>query len=241
VRTRIRVTRFGGALTLLLAATGCPEQGTSTGTSGGSGTSGSEVSAPPARWLNGIRQGDLLTYRLRRPEQMDLNVRMRVQRLVRRGESGVAAEIVPDGEQPTDAQLSARWLAGDETGLYQMNAGGQLADPGFVPLDASGRVIAEARAARIWRIPPEWHAAMEHTQGALDDGWSVDDLEMTIDGPVRGDRCATIQKREDDGATRVLICANLGAVQVVRLRHDEIEEERWTLVEVGRSVQSGMP
>ena len=235
--TRVsRTTLVFLTLCATLSSCGGPETGTRS--SGGHGSSG-VIDAPATRWLEGIRQGDILTYRVTRPEQADASVRLRVQRMVRRGERGVAAHLVPDGAPPLDVSVTARWLAGDDSGLFQMNEDGQLADPGFVPLDDTGRVMAEARAARIWRIPPEWRTAMQRSSGALDDGWSVDELEMTIDGPVRGDRCATIQHHEDDGTiTRVLICANLGAVQVMRMRRDDIEEERWTLVEVGRSIQS---
>ncbi len=228
-----------GLLALAASLSSCGGPQTGTGSGAGSATGTDTMEAPPARWLEGIRQGDILTYRVTRPEQADASVRLKVQRMVRRGDSGVAAHLIPDGPPPLDLSVTARWLAGDETGLFQLNEDGQLADPGFVPLDDAGRVVAEARAARIWRIPPEWRAAMQRSTGALDDGWSVDDLEMTIDGPVRGDRCATIQHREDEGTiTRVLICANLGAVQVMRMRRDDIEQERWTLVEVGRSIQS---
>lgn len=185
-------------------------------------------------WLAGIEQGDVLSYRVEAPDAPIRTVRVRVDRMVRQGNSA-AALLVPvhDASEVADPSLTPRWLAGDAEGLYELQAHEALLDPGFTPLDPTGRVIDSGRDAALWRVPQSWDEVVHHEQTHSVGGWSVEELDLTLDGPVRGDRCTRIRK--DTGTTRVrmTICANVGMVDLERGDDTEIGES-WELTEIVR-------
>jgi hypothetical protein len=184
------------------------------------------------RWLESLKQGDVLVYRVRTADGREQDARFRVQKLVRRGH-GVAARMEPVAPGIDSPAAAGYWIAGDETALYRLEAHAALADPGFVPLDDSGRVVPEGRADARWRIPAEWKNEMEGDSSqreSVEQGWEVDELEMTLDGPVRGDSCARISRTGPDGFVRLVVCANIGMVELESGSSEEIPEESWKLV-----------
>lgn len=183
----------------------------------------------------------MLAYDVESADGGHRTVRLRVEQLVRRGH-GVAARLVPLERTPDEGERSliARWLAGDETGLYQISDTRDLADPGFVPLDSSGRVVTTSERV-VWRIPREWQASLSTPGSALDQGWAVDELDLVLDGPVRGDRCARIVRQQSERTTRLLVCANLGIVEALDGDDQDLRSERWRLVEVTHDLDSHPP
>ena len=183
-------------------------------------------------WLTGIRSEDVLVYRVRGPEAPVTTVRFEAARVERRGH-GVAVLLRPVSSAP-GLELHSYWLVGDADGLYQLRRHASLADPGFTPLDDEGRAISEVRNADTWRLPRGWEDLNE-SQGALpSDGWSIEELQMVLDGPVRGDRCALIVKRTSRPALRITVCSNVG---IVELQQGELGQtgEHWELVQITRS------
>jgi hypothetical protein len=192
------------------------------------------VDARDPRWLESLKRGDVLVYRVRMADGRENDARFRVRGLVRRGH-GVAARMEPVPSGIAGPEAAGYWIAGDETGLYRLEAHAALADPGFVPLDDEGRVIPEGRVDARWRIPAEWKSEMEggsRDKPAIDRGWVVDELEMTLDGPVRGDSCARISKTDPDGVVRLVVCANIGMVELESGAPEEIADESWKLVAI---------
>lgn len=124
-----------------------------------------------------------------------------------------------------------------------------------VPLDDSGRVVPEGRVdtrrripvewtvvpeGRVdmrWRIPAEWKTGIDdesRQQQAIDKGWEVNELDMTLNDPVRGDSCARITRNDPEGFVRLLVCANIGMVELESSPSEEIRRESWKLVEIER-------
>jgi hypothetical protein len=154
--------------------------------------------------------------------------------MVRQGKSA-AALLVPaaDSSETSDSTLTPHWLAGDADGLYELQAHEALLDPGFTPLDADGRVIDSGRTGALWRVPQSWDEVVHHEQTNAVGGWAVEELDLTLDGPVRGDRCARISKQTDNGRVRMTVCANIGMVDLQRGDDTEIGEA-WELTEIVR-------
>lgn len=194
------------------------------------GAQAADASGPS--WLESLRPGDVLVYRVRTADGREQDARFRVQKLVRRGH-GVAARMEPVAPGIDSPAATGYWIAGDETALYRLEAHAALADPGFIPLDDGGRVVPEGRADARWRIPAEWKNEMEGDSSqreSVEQGWVVDELEMTLEGPVRGDSCARISRTGPDGFVRLVVCANIGMVELESGSSEEIPEESWKLV-----------
>lgn len=183
-------------------------------------------------WLAGIQQGDVLSYRIETPNSHTHTVRIRVERMIRQGQSA-AALLVPIGAE-VHAEVKAHWLAGDAEGLYELQAHESLLEPGFTPIAADGRVIDSGRSQALWRVPQSWDEVVQHEQQATLSGWSVEELDLTLEGPVRGDRCARISKEVDGKRVRMTICANLGMVDLTRGDDQELGET-WELIEIARA------
>lgn len=182
-------------------------------------------------WLAGLAEGDVLSYQVETPDSHPHTVQLRVQRLLRQGKSA-AALLVPVGDS-IDERVKAHWIAGDADGLYELQAHEALLDPGFTPLDGNGRVIDSGRTAALWRVPQSWDEVVHHEDTAALGGWAVEELDLTLDGPVRGDRCARIRKEADGLTIRMTVCANLGMVDLQRGGDQEIGES-WELVQIAR-------
>lgn len=183
--------------------------------------------APATPWLTGLQPDNVLTYQVRTNDGQVLTARYRVGRLVRRG-AGVAALMLPLPDSDYGLPLAAYWLAGDDRALYRLDRPPELADPDFVPLDGQGTVLSDAATVTRWRVPREWEQMANASSG---DGWEVEELDMVVDGPVRGDRCAQIRQHAADVPSRLTICGNVGLVAMVRGPEGSMGE-RWELMGV---------
>ena len=111
-----------------------------------------------------------------------------------------------------------------------------LTQPGFEPIDAAGAIVTEARDAIAWRVELGWaegSAASMLGAGAGEGGWRVEGHQQTVEGPVRGARCVRMRRQEGEASTRMLVCANLGLVELSRTGGDESDTQSWRLVDVG--------
>lgn len=178
-------------------------------------------------WLAALAEGDVMTYSVQTQDRDLVTVDLTVARLVRRG-TGVAVLLSPTAA-PGEVEVESHWLAGDDHGLYRLPRHEDLEDPGFVPLDAQGRVQADSRRGAKWRVPTSWPQ-----EGSLEgEGWELEELELTLDGPVRGQRCARIRRQRGERVTRLTICADLGMVELSR-GTEAHPSERWHLLRILR-------
>jgi hypothetical protein len=181
------------------------------------------------RWLASLRAGDTLVFSVVVGEAQPVAVQYRLTRLEHRGVS-VAALFVPEPAPDYPGALEPYWLAGDAQALWRLDHHPSLLEPGFVPLDASGRVLLDPRqGAALWLSGP-WSDTRVDQHGP-DEGWVVEELSMTLEGPVRGDRCARLARAEVGQA--VVVCGDVGVVQLERGESGPAAE-RWTLVEIRR-------
>lgn len=185
-------------------------------------------------WLAGLEPGDVLTYRIEAPDSAPRTLRVRVDRMRREGKSA-AALLVPisDTGEANDSSFKPHWIAGDAEGLYELRAHESLLDPGFTPLDGNGRVIDSGREGALFRVPQSWDEVIHHEETSVVGGWAVEELDLSLDGPVRGDRCARISKQLEGTLVRMTVCANVGMVDLQRGGEQELGE-RWELVEISR-------
>lgn len=182
-----------------------------------------------AGWLDALLEGDVLSYRVRVGDGEEVVARQRIARLVRRGES-VAALLWPDPSSSAfGVDLAPHWLAGDGEALYRLPSDPELADPGIVPLDASGRVIADARGAALWRVPHGWRDAAKRDPA---ESWTAEELSLLVEGPVRGDHCLGISHAGPE-PTRIVVCASVGLVEL-RRGPEEAPTEVRELVQITR-------
>lgn len=188
------------------------------------------VNTESPAWLAGLEEGDILSYRVETPDSHPVTVQVRVERM-RRVDKSAAALLVPNGND-VEGRVKPHWIAGDSEGLYELQAHESLLDPGFTPLDPNGRVIDSGRNGALWRVPQSWDEIVNHDQAAELGGWAVEELDLTLDGPVRGDRCTRISKVSESVPVRMTVCANLGMVDLQR-GNDQIAET-WELVEIVR-------
>jgi len=206
----------------------------------GGSVAGPVEAAPPARWLESLSEGLVLTYAIRLEDEGSASVRMRVARVVRRGD-GVAVQFLPMGAAPDGVAAEGHWLAADGRSLQQIALRGAVLDPLFVPLDTAGRVVrpdVPAAGGSSWSLPATWTGGEEGGEReSLSGGWWIDEFDLRLEGPVRGDRCARIARQDGDEVTRLLVCANLGVVEIERGESEERIREHWRLVEVARPIQ----
>lgn len=189
-------------------------------------------------WLASIEQGDVMSYRVQTPDSHPQTIQLRVERMQRLGNSA-AALLVPIGTT-TNESIKPHWIAGDADGLYELQTHESLLDPGFTPLDAQGRVIDSGRNSALFRVPRSWDEVVHHETGPTSGGWSVEELDLTLDGPVRGDRCARISKQLEGTRIRMTVCANVGMVDLQRGDEQEIGES-WELIEIARLATPAAP
>jgi hypothetical protein len=191
------------------------------------GTSDSRVD--DARWLAGLRRDDLLRFSVVIGEAQPVSVGYRLSRLERRGHS-VAALFEPEPAPDYPGVLTPYWLAGNDEALWRLDHHPQLIEPGFVPLAADGRVLLDPRqGAALW-LSTRWQDQSAEERGP-DQGWVIEELSMTLEGPVRGDRCARLSRVE--GGQVVVVCGDVGVVQLERGGLGPAAEH-WQLVEIRR-------
>jgi hypothetical protein len=187
-------------------------------------------------WLAALTEGDEVTYRVTNAERQAQLIRFTVKRMERR-QLGVAALLVPDGDSPV-THAHPYWLAADEDGLYQLDRHVALLDPQYLPLDAVGHVARDVKSVSMWRLPKEWQAL--DRGAASGDGFVIEELQMVLDGPVRGDRCAVLMQRTTTPRTVMTVCANVGIVEI-RREEDNQMGEVWELVEIRSARGSAVP
>jgi len=191
------------------------------------GVAKSRVDDP--RWLAGLARDDLLIFRVVSGEAQAIDVSFRLSRLERRG-SSVAALFEPEPALDYPGKLEPYWLAGNSEALWRLDHHPQLIEPGFVPLAADGRVLLDPnQGAALW-LSNRWEQPNAE-QREPDQGWVVEELSMTLEGPVRGDRCARLSRAEGNQA--VVVCGDVGVVQVDRGAQGPAAEH-WQLVEIRR-------
>lgn len=181
-------------------------------------------------WLRRLAEQDILTYVVQRGDERDgVTVQLVVQKLIRRG-AGVAALLLPR-EPSADVASQPHWLVGDAGGLYRLEGHVDLAEPGIVPLDAEGHILGQSLSGVRWQFPSGWPAR----ESAPDrEGWQVEELELVLEGPVQGQRCARIRREDQGQATRITVCADLGMVETIR---GDVESpvESWSLARIQRA------
>ena len=181
-------------------------------------------------WLRRLAEHDILTYVVQRGQEGDgATVELLVQRLVRRG-SGVAALLVPH-DDVGEVQCQPHWLVGDEGGLYRLEGLVDLKEPGFVPLDQAGQLLGPSRGGVRWQLPAGWP---KQPPAPDRQGWQIEELELVLEGPISGQRCARIRRDDEGASTRITVCADLGMVETVR-GDLERPEERWSLSRIRRA------
>jgi hypothetical protein len=77
-------------------------------------------------------------------------------------------------------------------------------------------------------VPSSW--GMPRRDEAHDD-WAIDELELMIEGELRGDRCARYTREHEEGSRMVIICASVGIVEDVRSSLDGRPLESWKLLD----------
>jgi hypothetical protein len=191
------------------------------------GVTRSRVDDP--RWLAGLERDDLLVFSVVSGEAQPISVSFRLSRLERRGAS-VAGLFEPAPSPDYPGKLEPYWLAGNGEALWRLDHHPQLIEPGFVPLAADGRVLLDPnQGAALW-LSKHWEQTNAE-QGEPDQGWVVEELSMTLEGPVRGDRCARLSRAEGNQA--VVVCGDVGVVQFDRGVQGP-GAEHWQLVEIRR-------
>jgi len=221
---------------VLLACGGAEEPEPAPETTPVATTSGAERPPPPEARdrLDGLHDGDTLTYVVQLPSEDDREVMLVVDQVVRyRAAAAVKLRNVgtPLGESP----VYVGWVVSNDEGLHGLEAHVSLSEPGFVPIDESGALVTEARASVAWRVPPEW---LDPTSRAFESdpvaGWRLEGVTSSIVGAIRGERCATLQREDGSLRTSLQVCDNLGVVALQQHGGSDAVEQRWRLVDVGQ-------
>ncbi|HJK89107.1 MAG TPA: hypothetical protein RMH85_22010 [Polyangiaceae bacterium LLY-WYZ-15_(1-7)] len=201
------------------------------------GDAGSEERAEPtaaeeAPPLDGLHEGDTLTY-LVHLTQEERQVRMVIDQIHRQG-TATAVKLRPVGTPLGEDPVYVGWLVATESEFVGLEPHVSLSQPGFVPVDAGGTLVTEAEGNVAWRVPSRWYdlseRAFERDPVA---GWRFHDLQPSIEGPVRGERCVRLDRRDGDIETEMRICRNVGIFEIVR-RGAEPSEQSWRLVDLGQ-------
>lgn len=187
--------------------------------------------APSAPWLAALTPAAMLTYRVTASDGTS-DVRMQVQERVERGGS-VAVRLAAIGTPLADAPVYAQWLIGSADALQALEEHAAFTEPGFVPIDGSGRVLTEAASHESWRVEARWLRADRLASGReASAGWTLLERVPSVEAPLHAERCARLEQRE--GAVRLvqLVCADTGVVELVRMDGEAVRE-RWELVSIG--------
>lgn len=184
--------------------------------------------------LADLEQGDTLTYRVRRETGHELDVQMRITRVVARG-SSKAVQLSPFGTPMSDtAPVYPRWIIGTPSGLFGLLEHVALTAPGFEPLDARGQLVTEARTNVAWRVPPAWLApAAGAFETDPEEGWMLAGHEARVEGPVGGERCVRMERADGSLRTRMLVCANVGMMESTTTGAPAEAAQSWRLVDLG--------
>lgn len=184
--------------------------------------------------LDGLHEGDSLTYRVHRANGEELDVRMRISTVIERGGS-TAVQLSPMGTELSDTTpIFPHWVIGNEHGLFGLEEHVTLTEPGFVPLDEEGEMVTEAASNVAWHVPPEW---WDPAQAAFNndpvEGWTLAGHRDLVEGTVRGEQCVELEREEGELRHRMLVCANIGMVESAMSGATDEDPFTWRLVDLG--------
>jgi len=202
------IRRAAGGLVCLLWLAAC----------GGAHQEGTAQAPAATHWLEGLTEGGILLYHVSVQDMAPASVELRVDSISRDAHR-VAARLVPIGPVPTGVTVRPAWLVGDATGLAQ------IANDSTDPLGPARTASEEVD----WHVPPTWGSR----PSGLDEGWTIDELDLAVDSDVPGEQCARISRRRGTERTALAICANLGLVELERAVDEQVQE-RWVLIRVDR-------
>ncbi len=183
-------------------------------------------------WLAAVPADGMLTYRVVGADGQEHSVRMLVQQRVERGPS-VAVRLAPIGTPLEDTPVYPQWLVGSSDGLRALEEHAAFTTPGFVPIDAEGRLRTEAASAEAWRVDTAWLRADRLASGQeAAVGWTLLERVGVIDDPVHAERCVRLEREEGSLSTTMLVCADVGLVELRRSEEGR-DRENWRLIAVG--------
>jgi hypothetical protein len=210
---------------VLALASACGAPTTSSGDTGSGSTSGGSEPTPSRTWLENIRQGDRLEYEVTTRDQGTFTVEVVVERL-ERGPDRTAACLVPARPIETNTGMDGpHWLVGDANGLSRVegSAAGCATD------------LPTIEESQVWRLPSDWSDLEAHRSRI--GSWAIDELDLRVEGPIRGDRCARFVTETDGVKTYLVVCANVGMAELERLAEGDFPTERWRLLSIRSPVQ----
>ncbi|MCU0677227.1 MAG: hypothetical protein MUE69_31120 [Myxococcota bacterium] len=199
--------------------------------SGAEGSSNDDASLPFAS----LHAGDTLTYLVQGADG-DHRAFYYVHEVVRRGPS-VAVRLRPVGAPVGDSLvIFGGWLVAGVEGMLALEPHVTLGQPGFVPIDEAGRLVTEARGMVAWRVPPRWQAADARAfETDPVDGWRLAGSEPSVPGPVAGESCVRLERREAASTLTFVVCRNVGIFAMERRGEGDASDGSWRLVDLGAS------
>lgn len=225
-------------------ACGAPESSTTADESSGGDAPAPTPTATNAEETEGdaatlpfasLHAGDTLTYLVHGADG-DHRAFYFVHEVVRRGPS-VAVRLRPVGAPVGDSLvIFGGWLVAGVEGILALEPHVTLGQPGFVPIDEAGRLVTEARGMVAWRVPPRWQAADARAfETDSVDGWRLADSEPSMPGPVAGESCVRLERREDASTLTFVVCRNVGIFAMERRGEGDASDGSWRLVDLGAS------
>jgi hypothetical protein len=189
-----------------------------------------ETAAQHDHWLAAISSNAVLTYEVRAAGASEPGiVRMLVQQRIERGGS-IAVHLAPIGTPLGETPVYPQWLIGTADGLSSLEEHAAFTEPGFVPIDAEGRLVTEAANSEAWRVDPDWLRADRLASGEAAVGWTLVERVPTIEQPIHASRCVRLERSEGSARSLLLVCADVGIVE--RGRSGDASET-WRLIEIG--------
>lgn len=182
-----------------------------------------------------LHAGDTLTY-LVQGANGDHRAFYFVHEVVRRGQS-VAVRLRPVGAPVGDSLvIFGGWLVAGVEGILALEPHVTLGQPGFVPIDEAGRLVTEARGMVAWRVPPRWQSADARAfETDAVDGWRLAGSESRVPGPVAGESCVRLERREAASTLTFVVCRNVGIFAMERRGEGDASDGSWRLVDLGAS------
>jgi hypothetical protein len=208
---------------------------TSGGESDAPGASEASTEEPTSLPFASLHAGDTLTYLVQGADG-DHRAFYYVHEVVRRGRS-VAVRLRPVGAPVGDSLvIFGGWLVAGVEGMLALEPHVTLGQPGFVPIDEAGRLVTEARGMVAWRVPPRWQAADARAfETDPVDGWRLAGSEPSVPGPVAGESCVRLERREAASTLTFVVCRNVGIFAMERRGEGDASDGSWRLVDLGAS------